>query len=133
MLTEPGRHQVSDWLDELAPSPNPATLTAHACSPPTTSYCTANKNTALHLAARGGNTPCVAVLLQQRAPVNQVNLVGDTPLMLAAARGHGDSVRLLIGQGAKVEARDRYGSTSLLLACLGVRSSTHRIRVTVCM
>lgn len=65
--------------------------------------------------------------------MNQVNLVGDTPLMLAAARGHGDCVRLLVGQGAKVEARDRYGSTSLLLACLGVRSSTHRIRATVCM
>ncbi len=66
--------------------------------------------TVLHLAAMGGDTTIILLLLKTGADVNAAEPAwGQTPLMLAAARGRADAVRTLLAHGA---APDRVAKTT---------------------
>ncbi|MBR4309711.1 MAG: ankyrin repeat domain-containing protein, partial [Akkermansia sp.] len=70
---------------------------------------------ALHLAAEGGHSPMVTLLLDLGLDINAMSLY-YTPLMCAAAAGHADCVSLLLERGAKVTARDSERWTALHFA-----------------
>lgn len=63
---------------------------------------------ALHLAASGGHSAVVRVLLNVAAPreVDSPDGVGCTALQRAAADGHEDVLRLLLARGADVDKHD---------------------------
>lgn len=70
--------------------------------------------TALHHAARGGNTEILADLLKNpTVDVNARNDAGETPLMIAAREGEAAAVRLLLAHGADVNRQGRSGETPL--------------------
>ncbi|KAJ0417684.1 purine and uridine phosphorylase [Aspergillus carlsbadensis] len=68
-------------------------------------------NTALSMAARGGQKDTARLLLARGADIEARNNRGDTPLSLAAKRGNRRTVQLLLEQGANIEARDNKGNT----------------------
>eukprot|EP01104_Vermistella_antarctica_P005169 TRINITY_DN155_c0_g1_i1.p1 TRINITY_DN155_c0_g1~~TRINITY_DN155_c0_g1_i1.p1 ORF type:complete len:155 (+),score=40.01 TRINITY_DN155_c0_g1_i1:94-558(+) len=57
-------------------------------------------NTALHQAAAHDNFDCAEILLDNSAPVNAANAVGDTPLHIAVRKGNCPLVRILCDRGA---------------------------------
>ncbi|PSK36098.1 hypothetical protein B9Z65_5913 [Elsinoe australis] len=59
--------------------------------------------TALHDAARAGNTNIVKALLAKRAQIDPVTRTGVTPLGEAAYEGHEEIVSLLLTKGASVD------------------------------
>src|SRR5439155_20612368 len=71
--------------------------------------------TPLLLAAAGGPTDLVAMLLDAGADVNAKDVRGMTPLMLASACDHTspDVIRLLLSKGADVHAKSPEGETAL--------------------
>lgn len=79
----------------------------------------ANKDTALHLAARAGDDKAVAQLLAKGAKVNLINRDLDIPLHLAVRSGNAEAVRQLLQAGSEVDARNVNFDTPLLLACKG--------------
>jgi ankyrin repeat protein len=68
------------------------------------------------LAALGGHTNIVSVLIAARANLNAVNQYGDTALMAAASNGHIDIVSVLIAARAEVNTANQYGYTALTAA-----------------
>jgi len=86
--------------------------------------------TALHYAARAGDTRIAEMLLNAGAYVNahigyrfgdafaddDSKRVGITPLHLAAWRGKLDTARLLLSRGAKIDAAAKWGVTPLHFA-----------------
>jgi len=77
---------------------------------------TVRGNTALHIAAAGGQTELAAVLLRMGADVGARNKSGWTPLHAAALHGHTDAIELLIASGAEVDAREQGDNTPLMFA-----------------
>jgi hypothetical protein len=78
--------------------------------------------TALHIAARIGNTELVSLLLDQGALVTATDHNGSTPLHLACQKGHQATVLLLLGEDSLINAVDIRGNTCLHFAC----SNGHR-------
>jgi hypothetical protein len=73
--------------------------------------------TALHFAAREGNTEVVQVLLEKNADPKQRTSKGEQALHCAAAAGKADTLRVLIGaEGADVNAPGPYKATPLHVA-----------------
>lgn len=70
-------------------------------------------NTALHLAAEGGYTECVLMLLEKGADHSKKNKKGQYPLHLAAKSQGAECVDELLKQGAEVNARDMDNRTPL--------------------
>lgn len=62
----------------------------------------ASGNTALHMAAGAGQLEMATLLVERQAPVNAINLYGDSPLAFASANHHGDVQKLLEQHGGKV-------------------------------
>lgn len=76
--------------------------------------------TALHVAARHGNTTAVQLLLEHGARLDQGNEQGVTPLMVAAWQGHADAALVLLDKGADVKNTfDAAGQTPLMYAAHG--------------
>lgn len=59
-----------------------------------------HKQTALHIAARKGNTELIKILINANADIDACDGSGETPLHKAVRRTHEDSVELLISQNA---------------------------------
>jgi ankyrin repeat protein len=73
--------------------------------------------TALHWAARHGDTQVTTLLLTAGANVRATTRLGDyTPLHLASLGGHAAVVHALIAAGSDVSARTATGTTPLMLA-----------------
>mmetsp|Transcript_97884 Transcript_97884/g.146804 ORF Transcript_97884/g.146804 Transcript_97884/m.146804 type:complete len:97 (+) Transcript_97884:66-356(+) len=74
-------------------------------------------NTALMVAAMGGHTQVMALLIESGAVVEMVNSEGKTPLIKASELGYVDACKALIDGGADINRGDRSGrpSTSALL------------------
>lgn len=68
----------------------------------------------LILAAGGGHTEAVKLLLRHRADPNVAGREGSTPIIAAAAGGHMAVVELLIANGANVNANSSFGSALTL-------------------
>ena len=75
-------------------------------------------NTALHLAARGGQTETVTLLLDRGAAIDAATQYRNTALILAAWHGHPETVALLLEGGAAIDARNHYDKTALQLAAV---------------
>jgi ankyrin repeat protein len=74
--------------------------------------------TPLHIAAKEGHVDIAALLIKNRAEVNErINSRDDpsglTPLHIAAYSNHVDVVELLIGAGAQINVHGTYGHTPL--------------------
>ncbi|XP_058212034.1 ankyrin repeat-containing protein At5g02620-like [Rhododendron vialii] len=68
------------------------------------SQATANRNTALHVAAQFGQLQCVAAILEVcPSLLRRVNNRGETPLHMAAREGYSDIVKALIEFAIKIE------------------------------
>jgi hypothetical protein len=77
---------------------------------------TGSWQSALHLAARGGYTNIVRMILQRKVDTNIRDSEGQTPLMYAAAEGREDVVSCLLASGACLGRSDATGRTALHLA-----------------
>lgn len=75
-------------------------------------------NTALHHAARLGETDAAARLIDAGAVVDVPNRSGATPLMLAARCGHWHVGALLLAHGADMHRKDCQGRTSIQQAAM---------------
>ena len=75
-----------------------------------------NINPLLRLAARGGHTQLVKLLIGKGADVNARNRDGNTSLHWAAEKGHIEVVKLLLEKGANVNVQDIHGRTPLYWA-----------------
>lgn len=73
-------------------------------------------DTALHNAARSGQTEAVRLLLLRGASPHARNLWGLTPLHCAVEYAQADCLRALLDHGALVDARRNDGSTALMAA-----------------
>jgi ankyrin repeat protein len=73
--------------------------------------------TALHWAARNGDTELTQMLLFAGANVKATTRLGGyTPLMMAAEQGHATVIAALLSGGADAKAANALGTTSLMLA-----------------
>jgi hypothetical protein len=72
--------------------------------------------TALHLAARYGQTAVVELLLEAKAQPEVTSKSGVTPLMVAAWQGHLAVVKALLEKGVSVAAADSEGQTAIMYA-----------------
>ncbi|RLL98914.1 hypothetical protein CFD26_105952 [Aspergillus turcosus] len=72
--------------------------------------------TALHIAARDGNTDIVRMLLNKGAHTNLTDYFGNTPLQIAITSSHFKITQLLVERGTDVESPDCCGRTALDLA-----------------
>jgi ankyrin repeat protein len=72
-------------------------------------------DTALHIAAKGGNEAVIRLLVEFGADVNAKNVEGHTALHLVADRGHEAGARLLVDR-ANVNAKTNLGATALHFA-----------------
>ena len=98
--------------------------------------CIATDNTSMHLAAAGGLTDIVNLLIEGGASINQANKKGNTPLHVASEgpgyfntvtlhlkKGtHTNTVTLLLKKGARTNDKDRLGLTALHMACRAGKS-----------
>jgi ankyrin repeat protein len=75
-----------------------------------------NGQTPLHLAAHGGFSGAVSLLLAKGADPNARNSEGKTPLHMAAEAGQTDVVKLLLEKWSDVNSRDNAGETPLRMA-----------------
>jgi len=74
-------------------------------------------NTALHWAARSGQSDCLAELLAvAQIGTDKVNKLGDTPAMLAASHGHAECVEALLQAGADPKTTNKDGKSICDLA-----------------
>ncbi|CAK90218.1 unnamed protein product (macronuclear) [Paramecium tetraurelia] len=76
-----------------------------------------NGNTALHYAARNGNTHLVQALLYKDIQIDTQNEDKMTPLLLSAYYGKFETLQILINLGANINHQDIYGNSSLHYAC----------------
>jgi ankyrin repeat protein len=72
----------------------------------------------LSLAAAGGHTEVVKVLIRYHVDVNAIDRRGRTALHLAASKGHTETCNILIDAGAFVFRGDHQGNSPLHLAAL---------------
>lgn len=72
--------------------------------------------TPLELAAGGGQSRIVGVLITAGANLNAATKSGRTPLMAAAIRGDIGSVKLLLRHGAQISSKNQEGATAHDLA-----------------
>jgi outer membrane protein assembly factor BamB/ankyrin repeat protein len=72
----------------------------------------------LREAARAGDVPRVAALLDAGVPVDAPARHQITPLMLATERGHLEVVRMLVARGADVNVCESFFHSSILAAAL---------------
>ena len=70
-------------------------------------------NTPLHMAALGGHTDCVELLIERKANVGAVNTGGNTSLHLAVTTAPPECIELLLKAGAPVNSRNNNGDTPL--------------------
>jgi hypothetical protein len=78
-----------------------------------------SSDSVLIMAASGGHTDVVRLLLAKGADVNAKKYRGQTALMEAAENGHTDIVKILLDKGADVNVRDGYGHTAISRAASG--------------
>jgi hemoglobin len=74
----------------------------------------AGEQTALHMAARRGNTAVAGALLDAGAEIEARDTKGETPLRRAVNCRHQPVVRLLMERGANPHAPDRRGVTPVM-------------------
>ncbi len=77
---------------------------------------TPDKETALHLAARGGNPKMIELLLKHGADINALTKTQETPLHLAVVTDHLDAVELLLKYKPSLAQKNDEGKTALDLA-----------------
>lgn len=77
----------------------------------------AKKCTALHYAAKTGNTQKVYALIKNDANVNIFNKERFTPLHIACQYGHLSVAKMLLENGAWVNVKNWYNYTPLHFAC----------------
>jgi ankyrin repeat protein len=77
---------------------------------------TGSWQSALHLAARGGHTNIVRMIMQHKVDINISDGEGQTPLMYAVAEGREEVVLCLLASGACLGRSDATGRTALHLA-----------------
>lgn len=70
--------------------------------------------TPLHLAAKYGRRPVVALLLERGAAANPRSQDGVTPLSIAVQEGRPEIVALLLAKGAQVNEQVQIGGATLL-------------------
>ncbi|KAI9864921.1 MAG: hypothetical protein M1813_002692 [Trichoglossum hirsutum] len=58
----------------------------------------------------------VKLFIENRSPLNAVDISGLTPLHHAISEGHGDTALLLLKAGAETDIRDREGQLAIDLA-----------------
>lgn len=75
-----------------------------------------DRNTPLHMAALGGHTDCVELLIERKADVEVVNAAGNTPLHLGITTSPPDCIELQLKAGAPVNACNENGDTPLSYA-----------------
>jgi ankyrin repeat protein len=75
-----------------------------------------NENTALILAAEGGQIECVRLLIARGADKDAKDTSGYTALVWVAQKGHADCARLLLENGADKNPKDNDGFTALIWA-----------------
>ncbi|CAD8177990.1 unnamed protein product [Paramecium octaurelia] len=76
-----------------------------------------NGNTALHYAARNGNTHLVQALLYKDIQIDSQNEDKMTPLLLSAYYGKIETLQILVNLGANINHQDIHGNSSLHYAC----------------
>lgn len=77
---------------------------------------TEDDDTALIIAAEGGYTRIVEVLLAYGADFGLCNSLGESPLGQAAVRGNVDVVKVLLEHGARADKKNKMGRTLLEMA-----------------
>ncbi|KAF8542855.1 ankyrin repeat-containing domain protein, partial [Trichophaea hybrida] len=77
---------------------------------------TEDDDTALIIAAEGGYTRIVEVLLAYGANYKLCNSLGESPLDQAAVRGNADVVKVLLQNGARADIKNEMGRTPLEMA-----------------
>jgi ankyrin repeat protein len=85
--------------------------------------------TPLHMAARGGHTEAVSLLLSRSADVNKMDEDGRTASHLAAFNGHAETVQVLASSQTDddLEKRDNQGCTVLHLASANGSAATVKL------
>jgi len=87
-------------------------------------------HSAIHLAARGGHTETVQVLVEHAAELVRARTVdGNTALHVAARGGHLAVVAVLMEGGADPCAQNKEGETVERVATMAVREFLHRSRI----
>ncbi|CAD8095467.1 unnamed protein product [Paramecium sonneborni] len=76
-----------------------------------------NGNTALHFAARNGNTHLVQALLYKEIQIDEQNEDKMTPLLLSAYYGKLETLQILVNVGANINHQDIHGNSALHYAC----------------
>ena len=76
-----------------------------------------DRNTSLHIACKMNSLPCVQLLCQHRAPLENVNREGETPFLSACLLGHLPICRYLYLQGTNPHAITICRENAILLAC----------------
>ena len=84
---------------------------------------------ALVEAARSGDLPAIASLIEAGANVNGTASSDDTPLIAAAREGHTSVVELLLDRGASINYVAERQGTALILASAAGRLDTVRLLV----
>lgn len=77
----------------------------------------------LLVAAGGGFTECIEMLVAKDAPLDATSLGGETAVHAAAAAGQLEAIELLLGLGCTLDAPDRSQSTPLALAAANGQGS----------
>jgi len=80
--------------------------------------CTHMQLTALHLAAKHGETDLARIFLERGARVDSLSKEKITPLMHACENGHWPVAELLLSHGADVLRKDCYGRVALHFSCM---------------
>jgi hypothetical protein len=83
--------------------------------------------TALLIAAAGGHTDVMKLLIDAGADVSWQDKHGDSPLMAAVRIGALDAVKLLLTRGARLDQQDSGGRTALMWAARTGRVDVARV------
>ncbi|CAD8173722.1 unnamed protein product [Paramecium octaurelia] len=76
-----------------------------------------NGNTALHFAAKNGNTHLAQALLYKDIQIDEQNEDKMTPLLMSAYYGKLETLQILINVGANINHQDIHGNSALHYAC----------------